>query len=689
MSTLISEPITARVARDPCGYRIGHLASTDPDRPHRVVLATLPEDNNRNAATTCTNMLRSFPRLRSVILTGIAGGVPAPEDPQRHVRLGDVVIAADGVVDIGHTRQGCGVAELRRPLGGLSMDLKRAANHLQELVVLDQPFPWRELLEPAHDRPMAVFARPSPDRDVLHRGDRRIPHPPPEASGHRGAEPRVHFGLIASGDTLLVDESTRNELSARHRVLAFEMEAAGMAASASHHGVPWFVVRGIVDYCDRHKNDDWHRYASLVSAGCVRAVLAACPPFPVWRTSAGGVSALLPEWTLDRLRTLLRQATAVDPSEIWQAATGGLIPLPERSCTLGEMVVLLAGRNAGPDRVPPLLALVEQVVVRVEQPLGTLLRAWIDNEAEPQAHIGEPLRAYRAAAEEQRRGATTRPGWRPPVRPCLLIQVERDGIDRDLCEVRYWIQRRAHTWQPEPSSLRSTTFQEVERVMEEAIRHAESIWLGSDEGDPVEIELLLPTDLLHLAVEWFRTELEAPAPTPLCLDYPVVVRSLDRMRAPHRQRVWTSRWRRLWQPPLGHRVLWGRTHEHNGDLAAWNAQLRRDRDLTTVVLGSAPQEAGGGDELLSALNAGIPVILWDRRSPLTPEASALIGRLLDGEPAEVAPRIRTLRMEAAELKPDEWGLHPGHHLALLWDDPDRNVYDAGAGSGAPQGEAKL
>lgn len=687
MSTLISEPVTARIPQDPSQYRIGHLASADPDRPHRVVLTTMPEDNTRNAATTCTNMLRSFPRLRSVILTGIAGGVPTPEDPEHHVRLGDVVIAVDGVVDIGHTRQGRGAAEPRRPLGGMSMDMKRAANHLQELAVLDQAMPWHQLLSPAQDRPMAVFARPSADKDVVYRGGRRVPHPSRKESGHPDEIPKVHFGLIASGDMLLVNERVRDDLSARHHVLAIEMEAAGVAASASNHGMPWFVVRGIVDYCDGHKNDHWHRYASLVSAGCVRAILAACPPFPVWRTTAGGVPALLPEWTLDRLRSLLRQATAVDPGEVWEAATGGLIPLPERSCTLGEMVALLADRNAGPDHVPPLLALVEQVVVRVEQPLATQLRTWVDNEAEPRTHIGEPLRAYRALAEGSRRGKAAPSGQRPPVRPCLLIQIERDGIDRDLCEVRYWIQRRAQTWQPEASALRQTSFQEVERVMEDAIRHAEAIWQGLDEGDAVEIELLLPTDLLHLAVEWWCTELEAPAPTPLCLDYPVVVRSLDRMRAAHRHRVWANRWRTLWQPPPGHRVFWGRGHAHGDDLGAWNAQLRRDRELTTVVLGSPPHEPAGGDELRSALNAGIPVILWDRRSPLTAEAAALLGRIFEGEPTELAPRIRALRMEAAELGPDERRRHPGYHLALLWDDPDRNVYHAGSGTDGHEREA--
>jgi hypothetical protein len=271
-------------------------------------------------------------------------------------------------------------------------------------------------------------------------------------------------------------------------------------------------------------------------------------------------------------------------------------------------------------------------------------------------------------------------GQRPPVRPCLLIQIERDGIDQDRCEVRYWIQRHAQRWQPEPSDARQTTFRQLERVMQTAIQHAESTWHDAADGEPVEIELLLPADLLHTAIEWWHTELEAPDPTPLCLDYPVVVRSLDRMRAPHRHRVWNQRWRSLWQSPPGHRVYWGRREPEPEGLGPWNARLREDRDVTTVVLGSSPEQLAGGHELESALNAGIPVILWDRRpAPLAPEMAELLAEITHGGPTDLPGRVRELRAVAAQLPESEQRDHPGRHLALLWDDPDRNVYDAGAG----------
>lgn len=55
------------------------------------------------------------------------------------------------------------------------------------------------------------------------------------------------------------------------KALCFEMEAAGMDEN------PCLVVRGICDYCDTHKQDDWHYYASAVAAAYARIILLHIP----------------------------------------------------------------------------------------------------------------------------------------------------------------------------------------------------------------------------------------------------------------------------------------------------------------------------------------------------------------------------------------------------------------------------
>src|SRR6266545_1867454 len=104
---------------DPNNYRLGELPSNDPQLPHRVALVVLPRDGTRQAAAVCNDLIRTFPRVRCVTMVGVAGGIPRPLEPPRHVRLGDVVVATDGIVDYGHVRRILGGQRLRRLSEGL------------------------------------------------------------------------------------------------------------------------------------------------------------------------------------------------------------------------------------------------------------------------------------------------------------------------------------------------------------------------------------------------------------------------------------------------------------------------------------------------------------------------------------------------------------------------------------------
>ncbi|NOJ41515.1 hypothetical protein [Bradyrhizobium australiense] len=63
----------------------------------------------------------------------------------------------------------------------------------------------------------------------------------------------------------------------RFNVRAVEMEASGLQNAAWAQGKVIFVVQGICDYCDEHKNDDWQNYAALVAAAYTRALIEEMP----------------------------------------------------------------------------------------------------------------------------------------------------------------------------------------------------------------------------------------------------------------------------------------------------------------------------------------------------------------------------------------------------------------------------
>src|SRR6266700_5786073 len=76
--------------------------------PHPVVVTLLPRMGNNPATAVSSNLLRSFPTISDILMVGIAGGVPDPNNAENHVRLGDIVVSTDtGVMqfDLGKLEQ--------------------------------------------------------------------------------------------------------------------------------------------------------------------------------------------------------------------------------------------------------------------------------------------------------------------------------------------------------------------------------------------------------------------------------------------------------------------------------------------------------------------------------------------------------------------------------------------------------
>lgn len=66
---------------------------------------------------------------------------------------------------------------------------------------------------------------------------------------HKTKSPRIFYGNIASGNSVIKNAARRNELATKERVIRLEMEDAGLM-----NDWPCVVIRGICDYADSHKN---------------------------------------------------------------------------------------------------------------------------------------------------------------------------------------------------------------------------------------------------------------------------------------------------------------------------------------------------------------------------------------------------------------------------------------------------
>jgi len=243
---------------------------------HSVVLSRAVSMGNNLAAIWATLLLRYFPTVKAIIMVGIAGGIPNPKKPDEHVRLGDVVVSNEkGVVQYDFVKEEIDKIlprYLPRPPSARLLD---AAKRL-EAAEIKGDRRWVEYT--ARASYLRGATRPSGKTDILVDSQdttKRIRHPrdPKRIPG----QPRVFLGPIASANTLLKDPVKRDSLRDQRNVKAVEMEGSGIADATWVLDAEYLVVRGICDYCDSNKGDDWQNYAAVVAAAYTRGLLESIP----------------------------------------------------------------------------------------------------------------------------------------------------------------------------------------------------------------------------------------------------------------------------------------------------------------------------------------------------------------------------------------------------------------------------
>jgi len=195
------------------------------------------------AAATAVTLIREF-NVERLIFTGLAGGVA------HHVSVGDVVVG-DSL---------------------LQHDLDASP------------------LFPRHEIPLLARSRISADADLRSRLERAARRylaedwsrdiSPATRDAFKLSAPRVHIGLIVSGDQFVNDaaavEALRGELP---EALCVEMEGAAVAQVCHEYGARFALVRTVSDRADDDASHDFSGFlaavASHYSAGILRRVFEA------------------------------------------------------------------------------------------------------------------------------------------------------------------------------------------------------------------------------------------------------------------------------------------------------------------------------------------------------------------------------------------------------------------------------
>ncbi|KAH7169486.1 hypothetical protein DER46DRAFT_698966 [Fusarium sp. MPI-SDFR-AT-0072] len=238
-------------------------------KQHNTVIANLPFYGTDRAAVVANNMQSTFPRLRFVLMVGIGGGV---HSNQNDIRLGDIVVSyPDG--------QGGGV--IQYDLGREETSEFRRVGHLNA--------PPNKVIKIVEDttrgikEPMSEWTYPDTERNVLFQSTfnhiegnhdcnqcikMAVPTDIVQFRDRQTTYPRIFYGNIGSGNTVMKSAIKRDLISRKDNVICFEMEAAGIM-----HTFPCLVIRGISDYADSHKNKAWQPYAAVVAAAYAKRLL--------------------------------------------------------------------------------------------------------------------------------------------------------------------------------------------------------------------------------------------------------------------------------------------------------------------------------------------------------------------------------------------------------------------------------
>jgi nucleoside phosphorylase len=273
-----------------------------------VVLSWLSIKGKVEAALAAQELRKTFKKVKDVFVVGVCGGVP---QKNTELVLGDVVISTEiwgydsgKQIDKHFERTGELLKLGRKRRSFVNMqgaDGNREALQRRVCQILEDKIAESEagqaetkgasypgvhkdyLYKPTHHHRHAAPCCVGPDGNCK---EARLADCAQLGCGEKPGEliarkrlnptlpppnPAIHFGPVASGDIVMKSGEERDKIAAEHQILAFEMEGVGVWDRK------WelFVIKGITDYADSHKNKGWQKYAAYTAAAAFRAFLEA------------------------------------------------------------------------------------------------------------------------------------------------------------------------------------------------------------------------------------------------------------------------------------------------------------------------------------------------------------------------------------------------------------------------------
>ncbi|KAI0897282.1 nucleoside phosphorylase domain-containing protein [Annulohypoxylon nitens] len=267
---------------------------------HNVVLAHMPDYGIGNSATVAANIRHTFPAVGVAFVVGICGGTPKIKDDD--IMLGDVIISTE-VIQYGLGRE---LPHEFRPIDTIgrepSSELKSYLNkmqgarevwHLGDRTLRYLNAPRRADWQPKPKHPgiendklfVSTHRHKHHQKGVCETCDKCLNDKDPPCKESEtldctilgchevvfrqrkssskqlepadtklipeSLKPQVHFGRFGSADRVMKSSTERDRLAKEFGIVALEMEGGG-----TWEKIPCFIIKGVCDYSDSHKNKE-------------------------------------------------------------------------------------------------------------------------------------------------------------------------------------------------------------------------------------------------------------------------------------------------------------------------------------------------------------------------------------------------------------------------------------------------
>jgi hypothetical protein len=184
-----------------------------------------------------------------------------------------------------------------------------------------------------------------------------------------------------------------------------------------------------------------------------------------------------------------------------------------------------------------------------------------------------------------------------------------------------------------------------------------------------EVHIFLPQQLLNCDADCWKLIKRIGRELPIGHDYKVLVRLYERLSRSYNP----QRWKRKWQQKkslLQEKASTGFKGCKDCDLEDLYYDLTEEENESVVGLKliDAPKQDSSTSIFNLIFEMGFPLALWGRSNLSVSTNEAELNSVLDACILERLPQ--TVKDKRRESRRQPQNCHIGHHLSLLWDDPD-------------------